>query len=398
MQRTSRAMTIMLLILAIATPLSGCAPDQGEARATQAPTPRQVMETATAPSRATATPQPTAPSSMVTIFPTSGPPGTKITVKGEQWPSNTEIQLGVGQKEASAEASYDAQITVDGTFTKTLIIPKSAEPGQHWVVEGTTETPSPKIVSNDFQVIEQEYHGTVETSPHSGPPGTTVRVMGEDFPPERRVEIGIGRPHSEYDVVTMAETDSEGHVDTEITMPDFVEPGDEWVIVIAAEYRPAKAVSEVFEVTTAESTTPSPASTVQTNIYLVAVGDDGESGKEIGCNDSLVPVQVQIDAAADPATAALNELLSIKDRNHEPSGLYNALYQSDLSVEEMRITDGEAVVRLSGTLKLGGVCDEPRVKEQLQQTVLQYVGVEKVSIIVDDTPLRDLLGEGPPEG
>ncbi|MFP3895997.1 MAG: GerMN domain-containing protein [Anaerolineales bacterium] len=403
MQRTPHMMTIMLLILAVATPLSGCAPDQGEARATQTPTSSPVRATATPPATvtpqpATVTPQPTSPSPTVTIFPTSGPPGTKITVKGEGWPSNTEIQLGVGQKEASTEASYDAQITADGSFTKTLIIPKSAEPGQHWVVEGTTETSSPKIVSNAFQVVEQEYHGTVEISPHSGPPGTTVRVMGEDFPPERQVEIGVGRPRSEYDVMTMAETDEEGHIDTEITLPDFVEPGDEWVIVIAAEYRPAKAVSEVFEVTTAESTTPSPTSTVQTDIYLVAVDDDGQLGKRFGCNDSLVPVQVQIDADADPATAALNKLLSIESREHESTELYNALYQSDLSVEEVRITNGEAIVRLSGTLMLGGVCDEPRVKEQLQQTVLQYVGVQEVSIIIDDTPLEDLLGEGPPEG
>ncbi|MFO7917781.1 MAG: GerMN domain-containing protein [Anaerolineae bacterium] len=397
MQGISRMMTIMLLILAAVMPLSGCTPDQEEARVTQTPTPSQVMEATTATPTATATPQPTSPSSTVTIFPTSGPPGTKITVKGEGWPSDAEIQVGVGQKEASAEASYDAHITADGTFTKTLIIPMSAEPGQQWVVEGTTETASPKIVSNEFQVIEQEYHGTVEISPHSGPSGTTVRVMGQDFPPDKRVEIGVGRPHSEYDVVTMAETDSEGHVDTEITMPDFVEPGDEWVIVVAAEYRPAKAVSEVFDVTTAETTTPSPTSTVQTNIYLVAVGDDGQRGKRFGCNDSLVPVQVQIDADADPATAALNKLLSIKDRRHEPSGLYNALYQSDLSVEEVRITDGEAVVRLSGSLMLGGVCDEPRVEEQLRQTVRQYVGVEEVSIIIDDTPLKDLLGQGPPE-
>lgn len=400
MQRKLPTITLMFLILVAAISLSACAQPEGQARATQTP--------ATSPVESTSTPQPTSmpsPTSTPTplnprveIFPTNGPPGTKITAEGDGWPSDAEIQLDVGQKGKDSHMSYDVRIAADGTFTRELLIPRAAEPGQRWTVVGTIETPSLEIASNEFQVIEQAYHGTVEISPHSGPPGTIVRVMGQDFPPDTQVEIGVGRPNSEYDVVTTAHTDGKGHVDTEITMPDFLEPDDEWVIVIAAEYRPVKAVSEIFDVTIPESATLDPTSTVQTNIYLVAVGDDGELGKKIGCNDSLVPVQVQVDATSDPATAALNELLSIKDRKHGPSGLYNALYQSDLSVEEVRIANGEAIVRLSGTLRIGGVCDEPRIKEQLQQTVLQYVGVKEVSIIIDDTPLEDLLGEGSSEG
>lgn len=302
------------------------------------------------------------------------------------------MQLGVGQQESEPETPFEAQADASGFMTRTLLIPTHAEPGQRWVVVARTETPSLRVTSSAFEVTEQEYYGIVEISPHSGPPGTTVRVTGQDFPPDTQVEIGVGRPRSEYDVVTMAETDDEGDVDAEITMPDFVEPDDEWVIVIAAEDRPAKAVSEVFDVTIPESATPSPTSTVQTNIYLVAVGDDGELGKKIGCNDSLVPVEMQIDSTADPLTAALRKLLSLENRKHEPSGLYNALYQSDLSVEEVRMTNGEATIRLSGTLRLGGVCDEPRIKAQLRQTALQYTSVKEVSIVINGTPLEDKLG------
>lgn len=390
MQRTSHIMTIMLLILAMLIPL-GCAPDPEEARTVQTPTPPSATATPTSP--ATVTPEPTPPSSTVTIFPTSGPPGTNITVEGEGWPSDTEIQLDVGQEDEEPHISYDVQIAADGTFTRTLLIPIAAEPGERWTVVGMLETPSLEITSDAFQVIEQEYHGTVEISPHSGPPGTTVQVTAQDFPPNTQVEIGIGPPDAWYDAVATAQTDGEGRVDTEITLSDFVDPDSEWVIVVAAEHRPTKAVSEIFNVTT-----PSPTPTAEARIYLVAVGDDGQLGKRFGCNDSLVPVQIQIDGDADPATAALNKLLSIESREHESTELYNALYQSDLTAEEVRIANGEAIVELSGTLRISGVCDDPRVREQLQQTVLEYVEVEEVSIIIDDTPLEDLLGEGPPEG
>ena len=41
------------------------------------------------------------------------------------------------------------------------------------------------------------------------------------------------------------------------------------------------------------------------NIYLVAVGDNGVSGKLIGCGDSLVPVEVRIDTHSGRAARRL---------------------------------------------------------------------------------------------
>jgi spore germination protein GerM len=39
------------------------------------------------------------------------------------------------------------------------------------------------------------------------------------------------------------------------------------------------------------------------------------------------------------------------------------------------------------------VCDEPRVRAQLRETALQYATVDRVSILVDGTPLEELLNE-----
>ncbi len=152
----------------------------------------------------------------------------------------------------------------------------------------------------------------------------------------------------------------------------------------------------------ADQATPTPAPTdtsvepsatpiTRTHIYLVAVGDASQSGEKIGCDDSLIPVEVVIEPGSPPLEATLNELLTIKSREYGQSGLYNALHQSDLNLESVSVDDGQAKVRLSGTLTLGGVCDDPRVRAQLRQTALQYEGVNQVSIWIDGTPLDEVL-------
>lgn len=129
------------------------------------------------------------------------------------------------------------------------------------------------------------------------------------------------------------------------------------------------------------------------NIYLVALDDGGASGKEIGCNDSLVPVEQTITAVQTPLQAALQELLSLKEQYYGESGLYNALYQSNLQIQEVTITDSTAVIRLTGTMQLGGVCDAPRIENQLKETALQFETVERVSIFINGEPLEAVLSE-----
>jgi hypothetical protein len=90
--------------------------------------------------------------------------------------------------------------------------------------------------------------------------------------------------------------------------------------------------------------------------------------------------------------AALEALLSVKDQYYGQSGLYNALYQSDLQVESINLDNsGKAVVYLTGSLKMGGECDTPRVQAQLEQTVLQFPTVTEVAIFINGKPLSDVL-------
>lgn len=126
-------------------------------------------------------------------------------------------------------------------------------------------------------------------------------------------------------------------------------------------------------------------------IFLVAIGDNGVSGTKFGCDDSLVAVEVPIAPTVGVLRAALNQLLSLKSSYYGQSGLYTALYQSDLEIDSLSIKNGVASIYLKGDLKLGGTCDSPRVAEQLKAIALQFSTVSSVEIFLNSTPLEEAL-------
>jgi len=135
-----------------------------------------------------------------------------------------------------------------------------------------------------------------------------------------------------------------------------------------------------------------PAGLDHVKIFLVAIGDNGISGPLIGCGDSLVGVDVPIEPTLDVLQASLNELFKL-DRQpyYGESGLYNALYLSKLSIENLAVENGEAIIRLKGKLITGGECDIPRIEGQLKSAVLQFATINTVSIFINGQPLEKLL-------
>ncbi|MBI2410553.1 MAG: GerMN domain-containing protein [Candidatus Kerfeldbacteria bacterium] len=127
------------------------------------------------------------------------------------------------------------------------------------------------------------------------------------------------------------------------------------------------------------------------NLYLIAQEDNGQSGEKIGCGDSSIAVETTITSTVPTITAALEKLLSLKDQFYGKSGLYNALYQSNLKVDRVAIEGEKAIVHLSGTLIQGGECDSPRVKAQLEDTALQFENIKEVEIFMNDEPLDEVL-------
>jgi hypothetical protein len=132
---------------------------------------------------------------------------------------------------------------------------------------------------------------------------------------------------------------------------------------------------------------------MRVRIYLIALEDNGQSGEKVGCDDSVVPVEVEVPYTRGVLRAALGKLLSLREQYYGQSGLYNALYQSSLQVENVVIEGGVATINLTGTLMLGGVCDNPRVKAQIEETALQFSTVREVRVFVNGVPLDDLLSQ-----
>ena len=72
------------------------------------------------------------------------------------------------------------------------------------------------------------------------------------------------------------------------------------------------------------------------------------------------------------------------------SGLYNALYQSTLQLDRIEINNGQAMIYLTGELRMGGVCDVPRLEAQLRETALQYESINQIEIFVNGRPLSEI--------
>jgi len=254
------------------------------------------------------------------------------------------------------------------------------------IVQANPAVTNPDLIYPGQRLVIPGATGSrVTISPTSGPPGTEVSVDAGGFPANTIVEIGVGEDNSEFEVIATAETDDAGTVETTATIPESAQANEEWVVVVRVEGTQEKATSNLFSVT-------APGQFTRAQIYLIALDDGGTSGPLIGCNDSAVPVEVQFDPTPAPLTAALTELLAIEEQFYGGSGLYNALYQSDLTIEDVNISNGVATIELSGAFTIGGACDEPRVEAQLKRTATQFSTVDEATVFINGTSLEDIFG------
>jgi hypothetical protein len=140
------------------------------------------------------------------------------------------------------------------------------------------------------------------------------------------------------------------------------------------------------------TSTTSTGTVSKVKIALYAPGDAGASGPKFGCDDSLILVNRDITPTQAPLKAALETLFSIKTKDYGQSGFQTVFDQANLKVDSAVVSaSGVATVKLSGTLSLGGVCDSPRVTEQLTGTIKQFSTVKSVDIYINNQKLADYL-------
>ncbi len=139
------------------------------------------------------------------------------------------------------------------------------------------------------------------------------------------------------------------------------------------------------------STVTASASQQEVKIFLIKLEDNGQSGTSVGCGDSVVPITVYIPQTQAILRAALEKLLSAKQQFYGDAGYYNALYQSDLKVDNVTIEQGKAIIHLTGTVMPGGECDNPRFEAQIKETALQFSTVSDVQVFINDKPMEEVL-------
>jgi len=135
--------------------------------------------------------------------------------------------------------------------------------------------------------------------------------------------------------------------------------------------------------------TPSVSEGREVKVYLVALDDNGRRGRKVGCNDSLVPVTRTVSADAVPLKAAIEELLAVP-REYE-GGLGNYWFGENLRVQSVAVRAGVATIRIRGNVYIAGICDAPRIEEQIKETARQFRGVRSVRVFVNGRRLADAL-------
>jgi len=200
-------------------------------------------------------------------------------------------------------------------------------------------------------------------------------------------ELEVGSP------TTSAPTPTAGIITETPTLPPTAQSSPTAVIALPSPTLVLPTASQTSP--PQPSPTPIPTRPTQQNvkIFLIALEDNGQSGPLIGCGDSAIPVTVTIPQTQGVLRATLEKLLSAKQQFYGESGLYNALYQSDLQVAGVTIDQGKAIIHLTGSIMLGGTCDAPRLEAQIEQTALQFSTVSAVAVFVNDVPLEEVLSQ-----
>lgn len=130
------------------------------------------------------------------------------------------------------------------------------------------------------------------------------------------------------------------------------------------------------------------------------VGPAGQSGgvEFPGCGEVLIEDTVPVSSAGavgDPALVEAGLEALFEERNFDvgSEGLMNALYQSELTVQDVTINGDTVTVDLTGQPMSGGTCADPQIIAQLENTALANAGTYAAEIRVDGEPIQDFMSQ-----
>lgn len=124
--------------------------------------------------------------------------------------------------------------------------------------------------------------------------------------------------------------------------------------------------------------TPAPVQTTnQTTVFAIKLDDNGASPNSIqtGCGDSTMPVaetaSYQFDGTDPIASinAALITLFSTTANQYQSQNLVNPLANQTMMIQSVTASGNNYTTHLTGSFAFGGVCEMPRVRAQVEETI-----------------------------
>ena len=155
--------------------------------------------------------------------------------------------------------------------------------------------------------------------------------------------------------------------------------------------RVSKSVAAKPQTVKSQPVKPQVAKSQTVKIYLVALNDNGKIGRRIGCGDSIVPITRTISSTSAPLQVAIEALLNQPAQDARHPHLKNFWTGRNLGIQTLSVRDGVARIHLSGEVFVAGVCDQPRIIEQIETTAKQFSSVKSVKVFMGRVPLSQAV-------
>jgi LysM repeat protein len=190
----------------------------------------------------------------ILITPISGPQLTIIQVGGLGFPPFSAATLGLSRDTVIYSIGGAVTTDVNGFFRTTYLIPFSAQPGEIWtVVAIESDATGGEIIarSNEFTVTSQQplLQPILTIWPPEGPPGTSLSVVGSNFPSNHEILYTFGLEEESQLISSTTWTEINGTFAIDLFIPISAEIGEGWVVTAESIDNPQiSAISPVFSV------------------------------------------------------------------------------------------------------------------------------------------------------
>lgn len=240
----------------------------------------------------------------VTIDPRSGPVGTEVSVRARGFTPGSTVTVGIGRAASETATSFETEIPANGILETSITVPEGADVGDPWRVlilgegaeralsgdfivtaaDGDASTCGPTYVvqPNDWlHKIARNCNTTVDAilalnpnienpnnipvglnlnmpvgdddetgpnvtiTPRSGSPRTTITANITGFAPNEEISVALREPGELPQTGFPVTTNDEGSAQVSIELPDEVQAGETWHVLVRSDERNAESAAFV---------------------------------------------------------------------------------------------------------------------------------------------------------